>query len=133
MTYQHPDKIDMYAAALQSDIGAERFQQVVSSKLETVWIGTVYGGGVATNSRRARRHGTTLRILWFGARKLSVSASVAHKETTMLKLALQQRKRHPMHRDKILSWASCAPFVENSRGVLIHRLRRPSPSTASLT
>lgn len=41
----------------------------------------------------------------------------------MLKLALQQRKRHPMHRDKILPWASCAPFVENSRGVLIHRPR----------
>ena len=41
----------------------------------------------------------------------------------MLKLALQQRKRHAMHRDKILPWASCAPFVENSRGVLIHRPR----------
>ena len=48
MTYQHPDKIDMYAAALQSDINAERFQQVVNSKLETYWIGTVYGVGVAT-------------------------------------------------------------------------------------
>ena len=41
----------------------------------------------------------------------------------MVKLALQQPKRHPLHRDKILPWASCAPFVENSRGVLIHRLR----------
>ena len=41
----------------------------------------------------------------------------------MLKLALRQPKRHPMHRDKILPWASCAPFVENSRGVLIHRPR----------
>lgn len=41
----------------------------------------------------------------------------------MLKLALQQPKRHPMHRDKILPWSSCAPFVENSRGVLIHRPR----------
>ena len=48
MAYQHPDKIDMYAAALQSDIGAERFQQVVNSKLERFWIGTVYGVGVAT-------------------------------------------------------------------------------------
>ena len=42
------DKIAIYAAALQSDIGAERFKQVVNSKLETYWIGTVYGGGVAT-------------------------------------------------------------------------------------
>ena len=41
----------------------------------------------------------------------------------MLKLALQQPKRYPLHRDKILPWASCAPFVENSRGVLIHRPR----------
>ena len=41
----------------------------------------------------------------------------------MLKLALQQPKRHPMHRDKIRPRASCAPFVENSRGVLIHRPR----------
>ena len=32
----------------------------------------------------------------------------------MLKLALQKPKRHPMHRDKILPWASCAPFVENA-------------------
>ena len=48
MTYKHPDKIDVYAVALQSDIGAERFQQVVDSKLETFWIGTVYGRGVAT-------------------------------------------------------------------------------------
>lgn len=47
-TYQHPDKIAVYAAALQSDINVERFQQVVDSKLETFWIGTVYGGGVAT-------------------------------------------------------------------------------------
>lgn len=48
MTYKHPDKIDVYAVALRSDISAERFQQVVDSKLETFWIGTVYGGGVAT-------------------------------------------------------------------------------------
>ena len=48
MIYQLPDKIEIYAAALESDINAERFQQVVNSKLETYWIGTVYGGGVAT-------------------------------------------------------------------------------------
>ena len=48
MTYTPPDKIEIYAAALQSDINSERFQQVVNSKLETYWIGTVYGGGVAT-------------------------------------------------------------------------------------
>lgn len=48
MTYQLPDKIEMYATAIDSDISTERFQQVVNSKLETFWIGTVYGGGVAT-------------------------------------------------------------------------------------
>ncbi len=48
MNYTPPDKIEIYAAALQSDINAERFQQVVNSKLETYWIGTVYGGAVAT-------------------------------------------------------------------------------------
>lgn len=48
MIYQLPDKVAIYAAALQSDINAERFQQVVDSKLKTYWIGTVYGGGVAT-------------------------------------------------------------------------------------
>ena len=36
------------SAALQSDINAERFQQVVDGKLKTYWIGTVYGVGVAT-------------------------------------------------------------------------------------
>ena len=46
--YTPPDKIEMYAAALQSDINSERFQQVVDGKLKTYWIGTVYGGGVAT-------------------------------------------------------------------------------------
>ena len=48
MIYQLPDKVAIYAAALQSDINSERFQQVVDSKLKTYWIGTVYGGGVAT-------------------------------------------------------------------------------------
>lgn len=46
--YTPPDKIEIYAVALESDINAERFQQVVDSKLKTYWIGTVYGGGVAT-------------------------------------------------------------------------------------
>lgn len=46
--YTPPDKIEIYAAALQSDINYERFQQVVDGKLKTYWIGTVYGGGVAT-------------------------------------------------------------------------------------
>jgi hypothetical protein len=46
--YQLPDKIAIYAAALQSDINAERVQYVESGRLETYWIGTVYGGGVAT-------------------------------------------------------------------------------------
>ena len=46
--YTPPDKIEIYAAALQSDINSERFQQVVNGKLETYWIGTVYSCGVAT-------------------------------------------------------------------------------------
>lgn len=44
------DKIAAYAMALQSDINTERFQVVEKSKLETYWIGTVYGGGVATDA-----------------------------------------------------------------------------------
>lgn len=43
-------KIEAYAMALQSDINSERFQVVENSKLETYWIGTVYGGGVATDA-----------------------------------------------------------------------------------
>ena len=39
---------DLNAAALQSDIGAERFEVVEGGKLRRYWIGTVYGGGVAT-------------------------------------------------------------------------------------
>ena len=46
--YTPSDKIEIYAAALQSDINSERFQVVESGKLKTYWIGTVYGGGVAT-------------------------------------------------------------------------------------
>lgn len=44
------DKIAVYAMALQSDINTERFQVVENSKLQTYWIGTVYGVGVATDS-----------------------------------------------------------------------------------
>ena len=42
------DKTEVYAMALQSDINTERFQVVENSKLQTYWIGTVYGCGVAT-------------------------------------------------------------------------------------
>ena len=48
MINQIPDKVAIYAAALQSDINAERFQVVEIGRLETYWIGTVYGVGVAT-------------------------------------------------------------------------------------
>ena len=48
MTYTPPDKIEIYASALQSDIGAERFEVVEGGQLRRYWIGTVYGGGVAT-------------------------------------------------------------------------------------
>ena len=48
MIHQLPVTVAIYAAALQSDINAERFQVVESGRLETYWIGTVYGGGVAT-------------------------------------------------------------------------------------
>lgn len=44
-----PDKIEMYAAALDSDISAERFQRVENGKLMTYFHGTVYGMGVATD------------------------------------------------------------------------------------
>lgn len=46
-----PDKIEMYAAALDSDISAERFQRVENGKLMTYFHGTVYGMGVATDER----------------------------------------------------------------------------------
>ena len=49
MTYKLPAEIEIYAAALRSDINSERLKQVVNGKLETYWIGTVYGGGVATD------------------------------------------------------------------------------------
>jgi hypothetical protein len=44
------DKIFAYSIALQSDINTERFQIVENGKLQTYWIGTVYGGGVATDA-----------------------------------------------------------------------------------
>ena len=47
-TYTPPDKIEIYASALQSDIGGERFEVVKGGKLRRYWIGTVYGVGVAT-------------------------------------------------------------------------------------
>ena len=53
MTYTPPDKIEIYASALQSDIGAERFEVVEGGKLRRYWIGTVYGGGVATERGQA--------------------------------------------------------------------------------
>lgn len=40
--------------------------------------------------------------------------------SAMLKLPLE---RKPFHCKNGFPWASCAPFVENSRGVLIHRPR----------
>lgn len=39
----------------------------------------------------------------------------------MMKLPLKPAKKSPVHRDKLLVWTGSAPFVENSRGVLIHR------------
>lgn len=47
--YTPPDKIEIYAGALQSDIGAERFEVVENWQLRRYWIGTVYGGCVATD------------------------------------------------------------------------------------
>lgn len=44
------DRISAYAMALQSDINTERLQIVENGKLRTYWIGTVYGGGVATDA-----------------------------------------------------------------------------------
>jgi hypothetical protein len=44
------DRISAYAMALQSDINTERLQIVENGKLQTYWIGTVYGGGVATDA-----------------------------------------------------------------------------------
>lgn len=41
----------------------------------------------------------------------------------MSKIALRQYKSHPSLRRDHVPWSACLPFVENSRGVLIHRPR----------
>ena len=61
MIYRLPNKIAIYAAALQGDINAERVQVVESGRLETYWIGTVYGDGVATE--RGHKFRTTEEAL----------------------------------------------------------------------
>ena len=48
----------------------------------------------------------------------------------MIKLPLQQRKVFPeSYRRTTFPWASCAPFVENTRGILIHRPRSVTTHT----
>ena len=66
MTNTPPDKIEIYAAALQSDIGAERFEVVEGGKLRRYWIGTVYGGGVAHGARLQVRHARESMAKRFG-------------------------------------------------------------------
>ncbi len=44
------DKIAAYANALDSDIDAERFEQVRNRALWRGWIGTIYGAGVGTEA-----------------------------------------------------------------------------------
>lgn len=44
------DKVAAYANALDSDIDAERFEQVRDRKLWRGWIGTIYGAGVGTDA-----------------------------------------------------------------------------------
>lgn len=48
MGFNH-DRISAYAMALESDINTERFKVVENGKLQTYWVGTVYGLGVATS------------------------------------------------------------------------------------
>ena len=43
------DKAAIYANALDSDLGAERIQQVRSSNLWRGWIGTIYGCKVGSD------------------------------------------------------------------------------------
>jgi hypothetical protein len=50
MTMDLTDKIAAYANALDSDIDAERLQQVRNSELWRGWMGTIYGCGVATTA-----------------------------------------------------------------------------------
>lgn len=44
------DKLSAFAIALDSDIDAERLEQVRDSKLWRGWIGTIYGVGVSTEA-----------------------------------------------------------------------------------
>lgn len=45
----------------------------------------------------------------------------------MIKLSLERPKRMPPGYEKTqFPWASCAPFVENRRGILVHRPRTVS-------
>jgi hypothetical protein len=44
------DKVAAYANALDSDIDAERFEQVRNRALWRGWIGTIYGSMVGTNA-----------------------------------------------------------------------------------
>lgn len=44
------DKVAAYANALDSDIDAERFEQVRNRALWRGWIGTIYGAGIGTNA-----------------------------------------------------------------------------------
>ena len=43
------DKLSAYAMALDSDIGAERYEVVEGGKLIHYWMGTVYGRGVSAD------------------------------------------------------------------------------------
>lgn len=47
----------------------------------------------------------------------------------MNKFALRRYSQHPDFMRTTIPWASCLPFVENSRGILIHRPR----SAATIT
>lgn len=45
----------------------------------------------------------------------------------MIKLTLKEPKKYPREfRSHVFPWATCAPFVDNSRGLLIHRPRQVS-------
>lgn len=47
----------------------------------------------------------------------------------MLKLPLKRPKIHPDFASHTIPWSSCAPFVENTRGVLVHRPKKVSTHT----
>ena len=40
-----------------------------------------------------------------------------------MKLPLERPKKSPWLSERLLAWRSCAPFVENTRAVLVHRPR----------